>query len=108
MRAGSCAGRDAEEAVLRVGCVRERLLERERGPRLVLRLHGLDLDALTLGQRLVTLHRNRGEVDEDVLPLWPLDEAIALLVREPLHGALSQLFLLLQRETTARAPSRRP
>src|SRR5207244_12993154 len=60
----------------------------------LLALHDFELDALTLGQRLVPLHPDRGEVDEDVLPLLALDEAIALLVREPLDGALSQLILL--------------
>jgi hypothetical protein len=44
-------------------------------------------------------------VDEDVLALTPLDEAVALLVREPLHGALCQnrSSFLLQKQTTARA-----
>ena len=54
-------------------------------------LHDLELNTLTLGQRLVTLLGDRGEVDEDVLPTLTLDEPIALLVREPLDGALSQL-----------------
>src|SRR5919197_5808259 len=54
-------------------------------------LHDLELHALTLGQRLVPVHRDCGEVDEDVLPTLTLDEPVALLVREPLHGALSQL-----------------
>src|SRR6185436_17354256 len=53
-------------------------------------LHDLELDALTLGQRLVALPRDRGEVDEDVLPTGALDEAVTLLVRKPLHGALWQ------------------
>src|ERR1043165_4442553 len=70
-----------------------------RGLQALLPLHDLELDALTLGQRLVPLHRDRGEVDEHILALRPLDEAIALLVREPLHGALSQLFLLLKHDT---------
>src|SRR5207237_570238 len=54
-------------------------------------LHDLELDLLTLGQRLVPVHRDRREVDEDVLPTLALDEPVALLVREPLDGALSQL-----------------
>jgi hypothetical protein len=33
-------------------------------------------------------------VDKDVIAAFALDETVALLVREPLHGALSQLFLL--------------
>src|SRR5437660_11835385 len=69
-------------------------------------LHDLELDALTLGQRLVPLHGDGGEVDEDVVSLLALDESVTLLVGEPLHGALSQLFLL-EHQTTARAPSRR-
>src|SRR5262245_29718173 len=57
-------------------------------------LHDLELNTLTLRQRLVTLLGNRREVDEDILAALTLDEPIALLVREPLHGALSQHFLL--------------
>src|SRR5690349_4362138 len=53
-------------------------------------LHDLELNTLTFGQRLVTLLGNSGEVDEDILATLALDEPIALLVREPLHGALSQ------------------
>src|SRR3989442_14613604 len=49
-----------------------------------------ELNSLTLGQRLVALLRDGGEVDENVLATLTLDESIALLVREPLHGALSQ------------------
>src|SRR5687767_9586866 len=58
-------------------------------------LDDLELHLLTLGQRLVPLHRDRGEVDEDVLATLTLDEAVPLLVREPLDGALSQLCFLL-------------
>src|SRR5205807_2392987 len=54
-------------------------------------LHDLELNTLTFGQRLVTLLGDRREVDKDVLATLTLDEPIALLVREPLHGALSQL-----------------
>src|SRR5205814_2088303 len=53
-------------------------------------LDDLELHALTLGEGLVAVHRDRGEVDEDVVPTLALDEAVALLVREPLDGALSQ------------------
>jgi hypothetical protein len=43
-------------------------------------------------------------VDEHVVPLVTLDEAIPLLVREPLHGALRQRVPpLLQKQATARA-----
>ena len=56
-----------------------------------------------------TRRLDRAEVDEHVLALTPLDESVALLVREPLHGALCQNILLLYyKTTTARAPSRRP
>jgi hypothetical protein len=44
-------------------------------------------------------------VHEDVIAALALDEAEALLVREPLHGALSQLFLLT---TNTDDSSRRP
>src|SRR5207248_5481473 len=71
-------------------------------------LDDLELHALALGQRLVAVHLDRREVDEDVLATLALDEPVALLIREPLHGALRQAFLLQQQETTARAPSRRP
>src|SRR5207248_5831319 len=53
-------------------------------------LHDLELNTLTFGQRLVTLLGDRREVHEDVFATLTLDEPIALLVREPLHGALSQ------------------
>src|ERR671929_1067555 len=68
-------------------------------------LHDLELDLLSLGQRLVAVHRDRGEVHEDVLATLTLDEPVALLVREPLDGALSQL-LPPSKHATARAPSR--
>src|ERR1700736_619705 len=51
----------------------------------------IELNALPLGQRAVALHRDLRVVDEDVLSTLTLDEAVALLVREPLDGALSQL-----------------
>src|SRR6266536_1146578 len=53
-------------------------------------LHDLELNSLTLGQRLVPLLRDGGEMDEDILATLTLDESVALLVRKPLHGALSQ------------------
>src|ERR671934_2216809 len=56
-------------------------------------LHDLELDLLTLGQRLVAFPCNRREVDEDVFAAFALDEAVALLVREPLDGALGQNLL---------------
>src|ERR1700742_2153503 len=54
----------------------------------LLTLRDLELDALTVFQRLVAVHLDRGEVDEDVLPPVDRDEAIALLAVEPLDGAL--------------------
>src|SRR5262249_12858289 len=62
--------------------------------RALIALHNLERHTLAFGQRLVAVHRDRREVDEDVVAAFALDEAIALLVREPLDGALSQTFLL--------------
>src|SRR5206468_10577932 len=53
-------------------------------------LDDFERHALAFGQRLVALHRDRGKVDEHVVATLTLDEAVALLVREPLHGALWQ------------------
>src|SRR4029077_1245441 len=53
-------------------------------------LDHFERNALAFGQRLVALHRDRGEVHEHVVATLPLDEAVALLVRKPLHGALRQ------------------
>src|SRR5439155_22630982 len=69
-------------------------------------LDHLELHALAFGQRLVALHRDRREVDEHVVATLTLDEAVALLVRKPLHGALTQNSS--SQQATARAPSRRP
>ena len=44
--------------------------------------------SLAFGEGLEAVHRDRGEVDEDVVPTLALDEAVALLVRKPLDGAL--------------------
>src|SRR5262245_21026533 len=51
-------------------------------------LDDLELHTLAFGQGLEAVHRDRGEVDEDVVPTLALDEAVALLVRKPLDGAL--------------------
>src|SRR5919109_716302 len=51
-------------------------------------LDDLELDTLAFGQGLEAFHRDRGEVDEDVVATLALDEAVALLVRKPLDGAL--------------------
>src|SRR2546425_4226452 len=63
-----------------------------RGLRALGALHDLEFHTLTFRQRLVPLLRDRGEVNEDVLSTLTLDESVALLVREPLDGALSQLL----------------
>src|SRR5207249_5985974 len=65
-------------------------------------LNDLELHTLTFGQRLVAVHRDRGEVDEDVVATLTLNEPVTLLVREPLDGAL------LQPVPPTRAPARRP
>src|SRR4029453_15359624 len=51
-------------------------------------LDALDIHTLAFGEGLEAVHRDRGEVDEDVVPTLALDEAVALLVRKPLDGAL--------------------
>src|SRR5262245_19816643 len=56
----------------------------------LLALNDLELDALSLLEGLVAVHRDGREVDENVLALSALDEAVALLVREPLDGAFCQ------------------
>ncbi len=49
----------------------------------------LELDLLTLGERLEPIHRDRGEVHEHVLAPLLLDEAVPLRVIEPLDRASS-------------------
>src|SRR5262249_52814026 len=78
-----------------------------RGLRALVALNDFERHALTLGQRLVAVHHDRRDVDENVIVPVARDEAVPPLVREPLHGALSQTVLLAEK-TTARAPSRRP
>src|SRR3990170_8805687 len=65
----------------------------------------VELDRLALGERLVALAFDRGEVDEHVVPALPGDEAEALLVAEPLHGALlcQHGLLCLNTRSLARA-----
>src|SRR5436190_3477224 len=75
-----------------------------RGLRALRALHNLERHALALGQRLVAVHADRREVHEDVVAALALDEAVALLVREPLNGALSQLFLLTQNDGPGTEP----
>ena len=52
----------------------------------------VELDALTLVERLVALALDVREVDEHIVALLPGDEAEALLCVEELHGACSQLI----------------
>src|SRR6266508_556789 len=73
----------------------------------LLALNDLELDALAFLEGLVALLSDGREVDEDVLSLSALDEAVALLVREPLDGAFSQLTASFNKQTTARR-GRRP
>src|SRR5919108_4869729 len=51
-------------------------------------LDDLELHTLAFGEGLEAVHRDRGEVDEHVVSSFALDEAVALLVRKPLDGAL--------------------
>jgi hypothetical protein len=89
---------------------KEEALERNDVRRLqaLLALHDLELDLLTLGQRLVAVGLDRTEVDEDVLALSALDESVALLVRKPLDGALCQTILLHYKTNDGPGTSRRP
>ena len=57
-------------------------------------LLNLELHHLPLGQRLVAIHLNRGEMNENVLSRLALDEPIPLCCVKPLHNTLfsAQLF----------------
>ena len=57
-------------------------------------LFDLELHHLSLRQRFVTIHLNRGEMDEDVFSRLALDEAIPLCRVEPLHHTLFSAQLL--------------
>jgi hypothetical protein len=48
----------------------------------------LELHKLALGKRFVSLHLNRGEMDENIFPRLALNEAISLGSVEPLHHTL--------------------
>ena len=56
----------------------------------------LELHFLPLLERPVAVHLDLRMVDEHVVPALARNEAVALLVREPLDGALCQHFLLQQ------------
>jgi hypothetical protein len=62
--------------------------------RALLTLGHLELDLLALGERLEAISRDAGEVDEDVLSSFARDEAVALLVAEPLNGPAQNVSLL--------------
>src|SRR5439155_27023238 len=87
---------------------RKRLERRDvRSLQALVALHDFERDALTLGQRLVALTGDGGEVDEHVrFPVAALDEAVALFVREPLDRAFCHCLLLLAEMTTS-PPDRR-
>src|SRR5207247_1833835 len=57
-------------------------------------LYDFEFDGLAFGQRAVALADDRREVDEHVVPVGTSDEAVALLVAEPLHRSLRQPDLL--------------
>src|ERR1700693_1172792 len=58
----------------------------------------LKFHRLPFRQRLVSVHLNRGEMDEDVLSRLALNESIAFCCVEPLdHTLFSAQFLLLVR-----------
>src|SRR5437773_800973 len=55
-------------------------------------LGDLELDGLPLAERTVALTRDTGEVHEYVFAALLGDEAVALLVAEPLNGSAQSLF----------------
>jgi hypothetical protein len=69
-------------------------------------LDDLELDLLSFDECAISIHGDLGVMNEDVVSALSLDESEALLIGEPLDGALSQHFLL--EPTTAQAPSRQP
>src|SRR5580765_6474189 len=52
--------------------------------------HDVELYRLTFRQRAVAVADNRREVNEHVVAIRASDEAVALLVAEPLHRSLRQ------------------
>ena len=52
--------------------------------------HDVELYLLALGEGPVAVTDDRREVNEHVVPVGTSDEAVALLVAEPLHSALRQ------------------
>src|SRR5262245_39291562 len=66
-------------------------------------LFDVEFDALAFCQGAVAVHLDRAVVDEHVATLRSFDEPVPLLVREPLHCALSQrTFPSFYTRTTAR------
>src|SRR4029079_16926099 len=96
----ACQTRTTEACVkagLRGRAAEEELRDRANVGRLraLLPLGCLVLDACALGERLEAVAGDGAEVHEQVLrPVLRRDEAVALLVAEPLHGACSQLIHL--------------
>jgi hypothetical protein len=68
-------------------------------------LNDIELDLLSFDEGAVAVHGDLRVMNEDVVSALALDETEALLIGEPLNGALSQRFLL--EPATAQAPSRR-
>src|SRR5450759_4378307 len=60
-------------------------------------LGDLELHPLPLDERLVAVHGDLGVVHEQVVTVLPFDEAVPLLVAEPLHGPLRHSDTLLRK-----------
>jgi len=58
----------------------------------------LELDFLTFGERLESVHHDRRKVDEHILAAFLLNEAIPLRVIEPLHFPSGHASCLLRGE----------
>ena len=77
-------------APISIGCRVESALDRHNilGGRALLALNHIEVDLLTLGERLEALALNRAVVAEDILlAVVAGDEAEALLVVEPLYSS---------------------
>jgi len=62
--------------------------------RALLALGHLELDCLSLGEGAEAIPCDAAEVNEDVLSTFSRDEAVALLVAEPLDGPAQNVSLL--------------
>jgi len=83
-----------------------RALADVRGLQALGALLDLEVYALTLLQRTETIPADRGVVYEDILPVVPGDEAVALLRIEPLHFPLWHAALLFRLVRVDVAPVR--